>query len=185
MGKRGKKGKKRGTLPDRTKMANKNLKNTPTMENWPDFPFLGYFWILAIFPHFRSGQNFHVFPIFSIFVVQPVFHCVPGIANRPPNFRNTKFKFVGRILPFVSAWLPADINYFGINYGITVTDSLPTLVVWELITDNRYRLRIPGNLFSQLLVGLPSVTVFFSELISVTVIRLPIPTFLFCWELDR
>ena len=27
--------------------------------------------------------------------------------------------------------LPTDINYFEINYGITVTDSLPTLIVWE------------------------------------------------------
>ena len=29
--------------------------------------------------------------------------------------------------------IPTDINYYGINFGIAVADSLPTLIVWELI----------------------------------------------------
>ena len=60
-------------------------------------------------------------------------------------------------------------NWSICNSGITVTDSLPTLIVWELIADYRYRLRNSRNLYSQLIVGLPLPTLMLSELITVRI----------------
>ena len=71
--KNGKKWEKRGKfapIENGKKMVEKYRKKT---ENRANFPFFRYF--SAIFSHFRSGQIFHVFPIF---VVRPVFHCVAG-----------------------------------------------------------------------------------------------------------
>ena len=75
--KMGKKREKRGKFAPIEDGEKKWPKSTEKMENWPDFPFFRSF--SAIFSHFRSGQIFHVFPIFvPHFVVRPVFHCVAG-----------------------------------------------------------------------------------------------------------
>ena len=74
-------------------------------------------------------------------------------------------------LPCVTEWLPTDISYFGINYGIAVVDSLPTLIVWELITDCRYRLcnfRIQKS-FLAINSGITVADLKSSELISVRI----------------
>ena len=89
------------------------------------------------------------------------------LVNQNCNFNNSK---ILSELPCVTKWLPAGLKYFGTNYRITVTDSLQTLIVWELITDYRYRLRNSRTTLSQLIVVLPSPTlIFVSELITVRV----------------
>ena len=65
-------------------------------------------------------------------------------------------------IPFVSKLLPTDLNDFGVNQTITVTEPLPTVIVWELILDYRYRLSNSQNLLSQLLMGLPLPTFFWN-----------------------
>ena len=56
-----------------------------------------------------------------------------------------------------------------LNEAIIVTGPLLILIVWELITDYRYRLRNSRNLFSYLIMGLLLPTFIFSELITMTI----------------
>ena len=46
---------------------------------------------------------------------------------------------------------------------------LPSLIVWELIRDYRYRVRNSRDVFSELILGLPLPTLILPELMTMTV----------------